>query len=90
MIGRRVYPNPDGSFKLERGDYIHVDSHWYARVPDEGMNDMDLGCLDLHQITEHEDGTISVSPSILHHGRTPAWQPRDWHGFLEHGVWKGA
>ena len=88
MTGRRVYPNTDGSFKLERGDYIHVDGHWYCRVPDDDMNDMDLGCLDKHQIVEHEDGTISVTPSILQHGRTPDWRPRDWHGFLTRGEWK--
>lgn len=38
-----------------------------------------------HEVTEHEDGTITVSPSILaetgEHGH-------DWHGYLEAGVWR--
>ena len=36
-----------------------------------------------HIVTEHEDGTITVAPSILitrHDG--------SWHGFLERGVWR--
>lgn len=36
-----------------------------------------------HIVTEHEDGTITVSPSILitrHDG--------SWHGYLERGVWR--
>lgn len=31
-------------------------------------------------ITEHEDGTLSLSPSILNSG--------GWHGFLERGWWR--
>jgi len=34
---------------------------------------------ELHTVVEHEDGTITVSPSIL---------APHWHGFLEHGVWR--
>jgi len=88
MKGRRVYPNDDDSFKLERGDYMFCRGRWYARVPDSRTNDMDLSDLSNHQVTEHEDGTITVSPSILHHGNTPDWQKVEWHGFLEHGIWR--
>lgn len=38
-----------------------------------------------HTITEHEDGTVSVSPSIL---ATIADHGHDWHGYLERGVWR--
>lgn len=44
-----------------------------------------LGGLRNHTVIEHEDGTISVSPSIL-----ISW-PRtgeQWHGYLERGVWR--
>jgi hypothetical protein len=33
-------------------------------------------------ITEHDDGTISVLPSIM--------DPDGWHGWLERGVWRSA
>ena len=40
-----------------------------------------------HSITEFEDGTITVSPSIL---ATEEEHGHDWHGFLERGIWKEA
>jgi len=46
-----------------------------------------LGDLGNHDVTEHEDGTITVSPSIL------VSNPQEgelYHGFLEHGVWREA
>lgn len=39
------------------------------------------GALRTHTVTEHEDGTITVSPSIFD-------APDGWHGFLERGVWR--
>jgi hypothetical protein len=42
-----------------------------------------MGDLSGHEVTEHEDGTISVSPSILiNDGRS------EWHGYLRRGVWE--
>ena len=35
--------------------------------------------------TEHDDGTITLSPSINLH---PAPGRDGWHGFLERGVWR--
>jgi hypothetical protein len=66
---------------MEPGDYGKcVDGAWLCRCP-EGSG----GNLSGHQVTEHEDGTITVSPSILITGS----QGREhWHGFLEHGVWR--
>jgi hypothetical protein len=56
--------------------------HWYATTPN-GL----FGNLGRHTVTEHDDMTISVSPSILvtsgHDGRAPSW-----HGYLERGVWR--
>ncbi len=34
-----------------------------------------------HTVTEHEDGTITASPSVYD-------APDGWHGYLEHGVWR--
>ena len=79
MIGRRVYPS-NGSCFFAEGDYgKDADGKWYARPPGCG-----LGSLENHEVTEHEDGTITVSPSIL------IEQPplQDWHGHLERGVWR--
>lgn len=83
MIGRRVelVPQPGGFQLLDPGDYGKwKDGTWHARTPNgHGAN------LGAHSVTEHEDGTITVSPSIL------VSHPRDgerWHGFLERGVWR--
>ncbi len=40
--------------------------------------------LSKHQVVEHDDGTITVSPSIL---ITKPHKDERWHGFLERGVW---
>jgi hypothetical protein len=82
MTGRRVYCDDRGWFKLEPGDYCKMpDGKFMARVPDPKFH---LGSLAGHEVTEHEDGTITVSPSILH------TEPNvgQWHGFLERGVWR--
>lgn len=39
---------------------------------------------ELHSVTEHEDGTITVSPSIDLSQRDPTF----WHGWLERGVFR--
>lgn len=80
--GRRVECNGDGTYRLEPGDYCKVgNSVWMSRVPPPQFH---AGCLAGHSITEHEDGTITASPSILH------TEPNVgvWHGFLERGIWR--
>lgn len=37
-----------------------------------------------HTVTEHEDGTITVAPSI----KAGDHEHGEWHGFLERGVWR--
>jgi hypothetical protein len=57
-------------------------SSWMARTPNGHLSN-----LAAHDVTEHEDGTISVSPSIL------VSNPQEgelYHGFLERGVWREA
>lgn len=51
---------------------------WWLYLPGGGM-----GNLSAHEVIEHEDGTITVSPSILVTSRN-----RTRHGFLVRGVWK--
>lgn len=46
------------------------------------------GSLDAHDVTEHEDGTITVSPSLLVTERRSGVDHELWHGYLERGVWR--
>lgn len=67
---------------LEMGEYGKgLDGVWYMRVPESGFG---MGSLRKHDVTEHEDGTITVSPSILCYGHFD----KQWHGYLERGVWR--
>ena len=79
MLGTRVYPNDEGHLYLnEPGQYgMDSDGMWWAFVPEAGCP---VGALSDHTVVEHEDGTITVSPSIL-------W-PGKWHGYLDRGVWR--
>jgi hypothetical protein len=73
---------PDGPVDrpMALGDYLR-DEHgvWWCCVPKVCENG--IGNLRNHQIEEHEDGTITVSPSILLGGSC------SWHGYLKRGVW---
>lgn len=82
MQGQRVYPNEQGDLLLKKGEYgiNPKDGNWYACVPNGHM-----GNLANHEVTEHEDGTITVSPSILVTRHTGEFL---WHGYLEHGIWR--
>lgn len=85
MNGRRV---PDGTSPhlYEPGDYGRWKGGWYARCPGDGPRRLQ-GNLSQHHVTEHDDGTITVSPSIL---VTAEWAgvPQTWHGYLERGQWR--
>lgn len=84
-MGRRVYPNAEGVLRLAVGEYgiDPRDGRWYARAPSG-----DLGCLVAHDVTEHDDGTITVSPSILITQRRDGRDVELWHGYLERGMWR--
>lgn len=62
--------------------YWKEDNIWYLYLPKCG-----LGNLSNHQVIEHEDGTISASPSILVTGHASG-DAITMHGYLEHGVWR--
>lgn len=65
----------------EPGDYGKVRGEWWIHTPDGKF----YGDITNHTVTEHEDGTITASPSIL----TPDTGTRpQWHGYLEHGIWR--
>jgi len=67
---------------LTPGDYGKDKSGmWVCMVPN-GL----CGNLSAHRVTEHEDGTITVSPSIL--VSTMRSSDGSWHGFLEKGIWR--
>ncbi|KKL94517.1 hypothetical protein LCGC14_1863900 [marine sediment metagenome] len=78
MKGTRKYVDETEELWLDGGEYGQ-DSRgvWMARPPGGHLGD-----LSNHDVTEHEDGTITVSPSILITG-----EGGSWHGYLERGVW---
>ncbi len=82
MIGKRVRRRT--LHRLLPGEYAqlrHGDGslHWYACTP------TGLHCnLSAHDVMEHDDGAITVSPSILVSGGDLG----EWHGYLRHGVWQ--
>lgn len=80
----RVYPDDKGRLNLAEGDYGKDPRNgiWYARPHGDH-----LGSLKNHEVTEHEDGTITVSPSILITGYDGDSQVT-WHGYLERGQWR--
>jgi len=83
MIGKR-HDLTDGDGVLEQGEYGKTQSGiWFARVPAPGFG---MGSLSAHDVTEHADGTITVSPSILCTGHFD----KQWHGWLIKGVWTEA
>jgi hypothetical protein len=41
-----------------------------------------------HDVTEHEDGTITVYPSIVATRFETAERALRWHGYLERGQWR--
>lgn len=84
MQGRRVYPREDGNLYLAEGDYgLHPLSGWQVRPPT-----CHAGGIPQHEVIEHSDGTITVSPSIVLHDFDAEGNPKTWHGFLERGVWR--
>jgi len=78
MQGRRVNGNIVNLLGLAKGDYCFWNNTWYACLPN-GL----IANLGNHTIVEHEDKTISVSPSILCQSHILTW-----HGYLEKGVWR--
>lgn len=107
MKGRRVHPDENGwlSAELQPGDFgvarplrmqdgsplpdwlRDLPAYWVCTAPNGHA-----GSLANHQVVEHEDGTITVSPSILiRTSEDGGITYRElWHGFLERGIWRTA
>lgn len=81
MQGKRVEATAEGRLILLSGDYgiDPKNGGWYCCTPNGYV-----GNLQGHDVTEHEDGTITVSPSIL----VSDGEKELWHGYLERGVWR--
>ena len=82
MKGRRIYPNKDGKLLFAPGDYGFENGEWLARPPKKIP--LMLRSLEDHDVVEHEDGTITVSPSI----KINRGDDIIWHGYLEKGIWR--
>lgn len=57
------------------------DGTWLLYLPDCGV-----GNLCRHSVVEHDDGAITVTPSILVDGNYEG-KPERRHGFLTKGIW---
>jgi len=55
---------------------------WFCIPPKAGIG---CGSLSAHTVVEHEDSTITVSPSILFNADS---RTSGWHGYLEKGIWR--
>jgi len=101
MTGRRI-ENPDNYTNapaVQPGDYWKDRAgHWHvaAPVPPDADGFLLIADVSTWSVTEHEDGTITVSPSIFWGSSGYPNSPREWaaahtwHGWLEHGVWREA
>lgn len=99
--GRRRDWDTTRPWELEPGDYMYRQNEnghinvWVWTPGDPGH-----GCCNLSEWSPviEADGTLTLSPSILAHetrlgpqnGHTPG-EPfviPEWHGYLEHGLWR--
>lgn len=69
----------EGGSGFKAGEFGKANGVWYCCTPN-----LNLGNLSSHDVTEHEDGTITVSPSIL----VSDSDGERWHGYLERGIWR--
>ena len=81
FVGKRVYNV--GIWLLENGDYCYNNKKdcWYAKSPNG-----QIANLINHSVTENDDGTITVNPSIgLYYDNLDSFS---YHGYLTKGIWK--
>lgn len=78
--------NPESRIP-EPGQYGRdASGQWFGRVPHRGEF---IANLSGHQVVEHEDGSITVEPSILIGPiKLTGAQGEQWHGFLRAGEWE--
>lgn len=82
--GRRV-ADETMPWDLEAGDYCLRNGAPWVCLP----NGVGPARLEDWNPVWHEDGTLTLSPSILDSGGDSAKGiPAGWHGYLERGVWR--
>lgn len=81
IVGARR-PDDTEPHELKPGDYAFTHGAWYCCVPNG-----QFGNLGAHIVEEHDDGTITVAPSIK---ITEPGTGRSWHGWLVEGRWRAA
>jgi hypothetical protein len=79
---KALYDGPPGGYVLVKSDDPEAKHQRVLWIKDPAGH---VGRCVTHDITEHDDGTVTVSPSIL---ATQGEHGHDWHGFLEAGVWR--
>lgn len=68
---------------LQASEFGKFEGIWYAQTPNDiGVN------LAGHTVNEHEDGTITVVPSIACRQYKGDMIVSTWHGYLVRGVWR--
>jgi len=77
---RRDLKDVNDAIYFDIGDYGKApDGKWWFRAPAGSIGGLSQG----HGVEEHEDGTITVTGSILIKGGGAS----EWHGYLTRGVW---
>ena len=87
MIGLRL-PDVVGNScpALQPGEYVKMLAlnTWYCCTPNGHV-----GNLRNHRVVEHEDGSITATPSILVQiAKSDGTTVELWHGYLELGLWR--
>ncbi len=73
-------------FAFEPGDFgKDTAGRWWVCPPDERFREIGACSIEKHDVTEHEDRTITVAPSILI--RASGFE---YHGWLAGGVWRNS
>ncbi len=91
--GRRL-PDDASIADMEPGDYLLRSGRRmvWLRLPNGAQANLPVSestATDARTwfLVEHEDETLTLSPSIWLHPSPPA-DPAGWHGYLERGVWR--
>lgn len=84
--GKRIADNTEAHL-LQAGEYSKMaDGFWNIRPPANAQGKSYHGRINpaIHKVEEHDDGTITVTPSIKQE-----WGDGEelWHGYLTRGVW---
>lgn len=80
--GKRRYPDKKGKIVLKNGEYFKTQKtgNWILKTP-SGV----CATVKKEKITEHQDGTITISPTVY---LFIDFDGKTWRGFLTKGVWR--